>query len=292
MRTIFMAGYDSPLGAAPVRGAVEERMEKLSGRVAVVTGAASGIGLGIARAAAAEGMRLALLDVEEGALDSACRALGGEALGIRADVSDPGSLAAAAERALGRFGRIDVVCNNAGVLASGPLVESSARDWEWLVGVNLLGVAHGVRTFVPHIRAGGEGGHVVNTASIAGLSAIPGLGVYTATKHAVVALSEVLREELAPEGIGVSVLCPGGVRTRIHEAARNRPDALGGPETTRRRDPAGDVGMDPDAVGRRVLRAIRANELYVLTHAEFRASFAARAEAILAAYDRTAREPE
>jgi NAD(P)-dependent dehydrogenase (short-subunit alcohol dehydrogenase family) len=205
-------------------------------------------------------------------------------------VSDPGSLAAAAERVLARFGRIDVLCNNAGVLVNGPLVESSARDWEWLVGVNLLGVAHGVRTFVPHIRAGGEGGHVVNTASIAGLSALPGLGVYTATKHAVVALSEVLREELAPEGIGVSVLCPGGVRTRIHEAARNRPAALGGPDATRPRDPVADAGMDPDAVGRRVLRAIRANELYVLTHPEFRAPFAARAEAILAAYDRSAQE--
>jgi NAD(P)-dependent dehydrogenase (short-subunit alcohol dehydrogenase family) len=288
MRTIFMAGYDSRLAG------VEGRMEKLSGRVAVITGGASGIGLGIARAAAAEGMRLALLDVEHGALDAACRALGGEALGLRADVSDPASLAAAAERVLARFGRIDVVCNNAGVLVDGPLVESTARDWTWLVGVNLLGVAHGVRVFVPHIRAGGEGGHVVNTASIAGLSALTGLGVYTATKHAVVALSEVLREELAPEGIGVSVLCPGGVRTRIHEAARNRPAALGGPEPGAGRaaptDAAVEAGMDPDAVGARVLRAIRANEPYVLTHPEFRGAFAARAEAILAAYDRAARE--
>jgi NAD(P)-dependent dehydrogenase (short-subunit alcohol dehydrogenase family) len=288
MRAIFMAGYDSRLAE------MEERMEKLSGRVAVVTGGASGIGLGIARAAAAEGMRLALLDVEESALDAACRALGGEALGLRADVSDPASLAAAAERVLARFGRIDVVCNNAGVLVSGPLVGSTARDWEWVVGVNLLGVAHGVRVFVPHIRAGGEGGHVVNTASVVGLSGMPGLGVYTATKYAVVALSEVLREELAPEGIGVSVLCPGGVRTRIHEAARNRPAMLGGPEAAPARraatDAAVETGMDPDAVGRRVLRAIRANEPYVLTHPEFRAPFAARAETILGAFDRAARE--
>jgi short-subunit dehydrogenase len=156
--------------------------------------------------------------------------------------------------------------------------------------VNLLGVAHGIRVFVPHIRAHGEGGHVVNTASIAGLSALPGLGIYTATKHAVVALSEVLREELAPEGIGVSVLCPGGVRTRIHEAGRNRPAVLGGPDASA--SPAAptdaliEAGMDPRAVGERVLRAIRANELYVLTHPEFRAAFAARAAAILAAYDR------
>jgi NAD(P)-dependent dehydrogenase (short-subunit alcohol dehydrogenase family) len=289
MRAIFMAGYDSRLAG------VEERMEKLSGRIAVVTGGASGIGLGIARAAASEGMRVALLDVEERALDAACAALGGEALGIRTDVSDPASLSAAAERVLARFGRVDVLCNNAGVLVSGPLVESKPRDWEWVVGVNLLGVAHGVRAFVPHIRAGGEGGHVVNTASVVGLAGMPGLGVYTATKYAVVALSEVLREELAPEGIGVSVLCPGGVRTRIHDAARNRPAVLGGPEAAPRRtatDVAVETGMDPDAVGRRVVRAIRANEPYVLTHPEFRAPFAARAEAILGAFDRAARENE
>jgi NAD(P)-dependent dehydrogenase (short-subunit alcohol dehydrogenase family) len=269
-------------------------MEKLSGRVAVITGGASGIGLGIARAAAAEGMRLALLDVEQGALDAACRSLGGEPLALRADVSDPASLAAAAERVLARFGRIDVVCNNAGVLVSGSLANSTPRDWEWVVGVNLLGVANGVRIFVPHLRASGEGGHVVNTASVAGLTGMPGLGVYTATKYAVVALSEVLREELAPEGIGVSVLCPGGVKTRIHDASRNRPAMLGGPEAPGPRfaatGAAVETGMDPDAVGRRVLRAIRTNELYVMTHPEFRGAFAARAEAILAAYDRAARE--
>lgn len=268
-------------------------MEKLAGRVAVITGGASGIGLGIARAAAAAGMKLALLDVEEAALEDARRSLGADALALRADVSDPATLAAAAERVLARFGRIDVVCNNAGVLVQGPLAESRSRDWEWLVGVNLLGVAHGVRVFVPHLRAHGEGGHVVNTASIAGLTALPELGIYSATKYAVVALSEALREELAPEGIGVSVLCPGGVRTRIHEAGRNRPAVLGGPDAgagRRATDTAVETGMDPLAVGERVLRAIRANELYVLTHPEFRAAFAARAEAILAAYDRAAQE--
>ena len=269
-------------------------MEKFAGRVAVITGGASGIGLGIARAAAAAGMRVALLDIEETALDEAKRALaaGGALFTVRADVSDPASLAAAAEHVLARFGRIDVICNNAGVLAQGPLADSTGRDWEWLVGVNLLGVVHGMRVFVPHLRAHGEGGHVVNTASVAGLSALPGLGIYTVTKHAVVALSEVLREELAPEGIGVSVLCPGGVRTRIHEAGRNRPAVLGGPDAAHAAPAEAIVqdGMDPVAVGERVLRAIRDNELYVLTHPEFRALFAARAEAILAAYDRAAKE--
>jgi NAD(P)-dependent dehydrogenase (short-subunit alcohol dehydrogenase family) len=284
-----MAEYDSR--SLPRGGS----MEKLAGRVAVVTGGASGIGLGIARAAVAEGMRVALLDIEDAALDGARRSLGADAIALRADVSDPATLAAAAEQVLARFGRIDVICNNAGVLTQGRLAESRIRDWEWLVGVNLLGVVHGIRVFVPHLRAHGEGGHVVNTASVAGLSALPGgLGIYTATKHAVVALSEVLHEELAPEGIGVSVLCPGGVRTRIFEAGRNRPEVLGGPDADALRAAAAngvaEMGMDPLAVGERVLRAIRANELYVLTHPEFRAAFAARAEAILAAYDRAAKE--
>jgi NAD(P)-dependent dehydrogenase (short-subunit alcohol dehydrogenase family) len=270
-------------------------MEKLTGRVAVITGGASGIGLGIARAAAGAGMQVALLDVEEAALERAKQSLvaaGAAVFAVRADVTDPASLALAAEHVLTRFGRIDVACNNAGVITQGPLADTSARDWEWLVSVNLLGVAHGVRIFVPHIRAHGEGGHVVNTASIAGLSALPGLGIYTVTKHAVVALSEVLREELAPEGIGVSVLCPGGVKTRIHEAGRNRPAVLGGPDASHAL-PAESIeqaGMEPDLVGAHVLRAIRANDLYVLTHPEFRPLFEARAEGILAAYDRSAKE--
>jgi NAD(P)-dependent dehydrogenase (short-subunit alcohol dehydrogenase family) len=273
-------------------------MEKLEGRVAVITGGASGIGLGIARAFASAGVRLALLDVEEAALAAASEGLargGAEVIGVRADVSDPASLEAAAESVLARFGRIHVLCNNAGVLTHGPLADSTARDWSWLVGVNLLGVGNGIRSFVPHLRGHGEGGHVVNTASVAGLLALPGLGIYAATKFAVLAISETLREELAPEGIGVSVLCPGGVRTRIHEAARNRPAALGGPDASAGRADATDAsvesGMDPDRVGRCVLRAVERNELYVLTHPEFRAPFAARTQAILEAFERAAAEP-
>jgi NAD(P)-dependent dehydrogenase (short-subunit alcohol dehydrogenase family) len=272
-------------------------MEKLAGRVAVVTGGASGIGLGIAQACAGAGMKLALLDVEAGALEKARAELprGAEAIAVRADVSDPASLEAAAEQVMGRFGRVDLLCNNAGVLVHGPLVESAARDWSWLVGVNLLGVAHGLRVFVPRIRAHGEGGHVVNSASIAGLTAIPGLGIYSATKFAVVALSETLREELAPDGIGVSVLCPGGVRTRIHEAERNRPGGPGPPPARVPGEPevgsVVDTGMDPARVGEIVLRAVERNDLYVLTHPEFRAGFEERARAILAAFERAAAAP-
>jgi NAD(P)-dependent dehydrogenase (short-subunit alcohol dehydrogenase family) len=273
-------------------------MEKLAGRVAVITGGASGIGLGIARAFAGAGARLALLDVEERVLAAAGNALaqgGAEVIGVRADVADPASLEAAAERVLARFGRIDVLCNNAGVLTHGPLVESQPNDWSWLVGVNLLGVGNGIRTFVPRIRAHGEGGHVVNTASVAGLVALPGLGIYGATKFAVMALSETLRAELAPEGIGVSVLCPGGVRTRIHEAARNRPAAFGGADAAAGRAAASDAaieaGMDPDRVGACMVRAVRRNDLYALTHPEFRAAFAEHMQTILDAFDRAAAEP-
>ena len=266
-------------------------MESLAGRVAVITGGASGIGLGIARACAGAGARRALLDVEPGALAEASDALakgGTEVIGLRADVSDPDSLEAAAEEVLERFGKIHVLCNNAGVLVQGPLAESSARDWSWLVGVNLLGVAHGIRVFVPRIRAQREGGHVVNTSSVAGLLALPGLGIYGATKFAVLAISETLRAELAPEGIGVSVLCPGGVRTRNHEAERNRPTSFGGPQplgsgpTTA---DAIDAGMQPDRVGACVLRGVLANDAYILTHPEFRAPFEARMRGVLAAFE-------
>jgi NAD(P)-dependent dehydrogenase (short-subunit alcohol dehydrogenase family) len=272
-------------------------MEQLEGRVAVITGGANGIGLGIARAFAAAGARLALFDVEEGALEAAQLDLAGrgaDVIGVRADVSDPASMDAAARQVEERFGRVHVLCNNAGVLVQRPLAESSSADWRWLVGVNLFGVVNGLERFLPGMRAHGEGGHVVNTSSVAGLLALPGLGVYSATKFAVLALSETLRAELAPEGIGVSVLCPGGVRTRIHEAGRNRPDALGGPDAAAGRSPATDsavvTGMDPDRVGECVVRAVQRDELYVLTHPEFREAVAGRAQGLLDAFDRSASE--
>ncbi|MEN8162250.1 MAG: SDR family NAD(P)-dependent oxidoreductase [Myxococcota bacterium] len=273
-------------------------MEQLEGRVAVITGGASGIGLGMARAFAGAGARLALLDVEKGALASAEKELGGrgaQVIAVRTDVSEPASVDAAAREIEAHYGRVHVLCNNAGVLLQRPLAECSAADWRWLLGVNLMGVVHGLERFLPGMRAHGEGGHVVNTASVAGLLALPGLGVYTATKFAVVALSETLRVELAPEGVGVSVLCPGGVRTRIHEAGRNRPDALGGPEPAAARsaatDAAVETGMDPDRVGACVLRAVQRNDLYVLTHPEFREAVAGRTQGLLDAFDRAASEP-
>jgi NAD(P)-dependent dehydrogenase (short-subunit alcohol dehydrogenase family) len=272
-------------------------MKDLRDKVAVVTGGASGIGLGIAKALARAGARIALLDLEERALapaEASVRDVGGDVVGIPADVSSRYSLDAAAQRVLESYGRVDVLCNNAGVVVLGPLSEATAEDWRWVMGVNLMGAVNGVAAFLPHIRAQG-GGHIVNTASTQGLSAAPGLGVYTASKYAVVAYSETLRLELAPEQIGVTVLCPGVVNTKILEAARNRPPELAAGASAAPSPmldvlrPAVAQGLDPGRVGELVLRGIQQDAAYVVTHPESRAAFTARARAIDAAYDELAR---
>ncbi|MDE2696762.1 MAG: SDR family NAD(P)-dependent oxidoreductase [Chloroflexota bacterium] len=274
-------------------------MEQLEGRVAVITGGGSGIGEGLAHACHAAGMRVALGDVEE---DQAARVandvreLGGDAIAVHADVSSPESLDELAARAYEAFDAVHLLCNNAGVLTVSPLVETPETDWEWTLGVNLMGPIHGVRAFVPRMREQpGDEGHIVNTGSVAGTFAIRGMpiGVYTASKYAVVGYSEMLRMELAPEGIGVSVLCPGGVATRIQEAGRNRPDALGGPIeqapelAERRRERAADrpPPMEPREVGERVLDGVRANRLYIFTHADQRGPVEDRYHDMMAAYD-------
>ena len=272
-------------------------MKELTDKVAVVTGGASGIGLGMAKALARAGVRIALLDLEERALapaEASVRDVGGDVVGIPADVSSRYSLDAAAQRVIENYGRVDILCNNAGVVVLGPLAEASAEDWRWVMGVNLMGAVNGVGAFLPHIRAQG-GGHIVNTASTQGLSAAPGLGVYTASKYAVVAYSETLRLELAPEHIGVSVLCPGVVNTKILEAARNRPPELAagaGPAANPMLDvlrPAVAQGLDPNRVGELVLRGIQQDAPYIVTHADTRAAFTARAQAIEGAYDELGR---
>jgi NAD(P)-dependent dehydrogenase (short-subunit alcohol dehydrogenase family) len=180
------------------------------------------------------------------------------------------------------------------VVVLGALAEASAEDWRWVMGVNLMGAVNGVAAFLPHIRAQG-GGHIVNTASTQGLSAAPGLGVYTASKYAVVAYSETLRMELAPEQVGVSVLCPGVVNTKILEAARNRPAELASGSSAPPAalldvlKPAVAQGLDPGRVGELVLRGIREDAAYIVTHADTRAAFTARAKAIEEAYDTLAR---
>src|ERR1700733_2921273 len=203
-------------------------MENLRDKVAVITGGASGIGKAVAVRTAAEGMKLVLADIEEPALEATASALtaeGADVLAVVTDVSDASSVQALRDRALQHFGAVHLVHNNAGVGVGGPIWEVTEEEWRWILGVNLWGVVHGISAFVPVLLEQGEG-HVVNTASIAGLSSTPGLGPYTATKHAVVAISESLFKDLRAAGapIGVSVLCPGFVQTGIAQSDRNRPD--------------------------------------------------------------------
>ncbi|MGE4606648.1 MAG: SDR family NAD(P)-dependent oxidoreductase [Myxococcota bacterium] len=255
-------------------------MENLSGRVAVVTGAASGIGRGMAEAFIAEGMKVVLADVERSALDATTQQLssqGAEIVGVECDVSKAESVDALASAALDAFGAVHVVCNNAGVAGggAGPSWEHPLDDWDWVLGVNLMGVVHGIRSFVPILLEQGDGGHIMNTASIAGLS--HGGGSYGVSKHAVVALSESLFAELAQLGpkIGVSVLCPGWVNTRIIESERNRPEAPRevpgeqAPQAEAMRKIVTDLiqgGLDPREVGNIVVEAIRVRRFYVFTH--------------------------
>ena len=275
-------------------------MQELSGKGAFVTGAASGIGLGMARRFVAEGMRVALVDVEERPLQNAVRELeaaGGRVVGIVCDVSKFESVEAAAGRAASELGSLHLACNNAGVLLMGSLDQRSHADWDWVLSVNLKGVINGIQAFVPRLLEQGDSAHIVNTASLSGLVALPGLGVYTTSKYAVVGLSESLRADLAPHGIGVSVLCPGGVRSRIVESERNRPPELGGASAPPPEALAGltsaskavESMMEPSAVAEAVLDAVRADELYIVTHAEWKGMIQQRFDQILAAFDAAAR---
>ena len=253
-------------------------MEDLRGKVAVITGGASGIGRAVAERAAAEGMQVVLGDIEEGALARAVDDLttaGAEAVGVVTDVADRGSVEALRDRALDRFGAVHLVHNNAGIGLGGPIWEVTEEDWRWILGVNLWGVIHGVATFTPLLIEQGEG-HIVNTASIAGLIVAPFLGPYNATKQAVVAISETLFKDLqavaAP--VGVSVVCPGFVQTRIAESDRNRPDWAPDHDTAGAAEVQGvvqnlvDGGIAPDIVADRVIDAVRTNTFYILTHPE------------------------
>jgi NAD(P)-dependent dehydrogenase (short-subunit alcohol dehydrogenase family) len=266
-------------------------VDRLTGRVAVITGGASGIGRAVADRVAADGMKIVLGDIEEGPLKEAVDDLtsrGAEALGVVTDVSDAASVRALRDRALDRFGAVHLVHNNAGIGLGGPIWEVTEEDWRWIMGVNLWGVIHGVATFVPVLLEQGEG-HVVNTASIAGLIAAPFLGPYNATKQAVVAISETLFKDLQAVGapIGVSVLCPGFVRTRIAESERNRPQwapdraAPGSTELRGAVQNMVDGGIAPEAVADQVVDAVRTNTFYILTHPELDGAVTARFDDIL-----------
>lgn len=255
-------------------------MQNFNGKVAVITGGASGIGFALAKQCAGEGMKIVLADVERAALEKAAAELNTdvvEVLAVQTDVSQETAVAELAQKTLDRFGAVHLLFNNAGIGAGGKIWETTVNDWEWSLGVNLWGVIHGIRTFTPIMLQQGDECHIVNTASIAGLIAGPGLGAYKVTKHAVVSLSETLHWELKEQGakIKVSVLCPEFVQTRIWEAERNRPEALRNPKRTLSAAERSDIeglrnvvqnGIPASEVANHVFDAIRNERLYILTH--------------------------
>ena len=283
--------------------AVPTPMREVEGKVAFITGGDSGIGLGIARAFTDAGMKVVITYRTRSHLDEAMKLLQGASERVHAinlDVTDRAAMEKAAAETIQVFGKVHVLVNNAGVAVIGGLSHATYEDWDWAMGVNAGGVFNGVRTFLPRIQAQGEGGQVVSVSSLAGLLGHAPAGIYTASKFAVVGMMEALRAELANANIGVTVFCPGIVNTNIGSSARNRPaGAAAAPAAVDpgfKMDPAmmADMqkamsqshgvppGMDPLDAGRRVLRGVRHNDLYVLTTPEFESEFAARGEAIVA----------
>jgi NAD(P)-dependent dehydrogenase (short-subunit alcohol dehydrogenase family) len=279
------------------------RMDQLEGKIAVVTGGGSGIGLALAHAFAAQGMKVVLADIEKDALDDAAEQIGAQHHGVDVhsvvcDVSDPDAVDRLRDETVATFGTAHVVCNNAGVGGGGQSWEIPLATWRWVLGVNLLGVVHGIHSFVPLMLEQGEG-HVVNTASAAGLLTMPYMGPYAASKHAVVALTEGLAMELELAGgaVGASVLCPMWVKTRIHESERNAPPdvtAFAAPDTGAAAHATPDAaagmrdlvaglvtnGLDPAVVAEQVVGAVKGRRFYVLPHDEVKAGVLARAKRI------------
>ena len=267
-------------------------MDAFKDRVAVITGGAGGIGMALARAFAGRSARLVLADLDEAALGRAVQELtdtGGKAVGVRTDVTKLDSVRALADAAVRHFGAVHIVCNNAGVATFGEIRQSTHRDWEFTMNVNFWGVVHGVETFVPRLIDQGTGGHVVNTASMAGLVGMQWLGIYCASKFAVVGLTEALHRELKPHGIGVSVLCPMIVATNINEnSMRMRPQELRNEREEAVLPSANELKggtIAPEEVARRVVRAIERKDLYILTHPEQRQFLRRRAAKLDAMFE-------
>tara|TARA_Y100000758_G_scaffold300542_1_gene264842 strand:+ start:332 stop:1159 length:828 start_codon:yes stop_codon:yes gene_type:complete len=271
-------------------------MRDLKDKVAVITGGGGGIGRALALAFATEGMHIALADVEEEALATVASEV--TKLGVRCstsviDVTDLESMQAFADKVFDELGGAHIICNNAGVVTMKKAQDMSASDWDWVVGVNLYGVINGIQAFLPKMVEQDAGGHIVNTASIAGLvpEATPGIISYTASKYGVTGLTESMRLDLEQYNIGCSVVCPGGVATRIVEAGRNRPDHYGGPEK-----PNLDVMgsgksvpqemITPETLAQMILHAVQENELYVLSHPETQPAVEERFKELLAAFDK------
>ncbi len=269
-------------------------MQEVEGKTAFVTGGASGIGLGMATAFVAAGMNVVIADLRR---DNIERALNGFGDGgrcervhaIELDVTDRDGFARAADEAERVFGNVHVLCNNAGMGILGPVTLARYDDWDWGLGVLLGGAVNGIQTFLPRLLAHGEGGHIVNTSSMAGVLPIGGAAIYITAKAALIGLSEALRSELAEEGIGVSAFCPGPVQTNIREGGRVRPDRYGDSGYTElehelEERPNSPLWMDPLECGQRVLAGIRRDDLYIFTHREFREGAEERFRAMLASF--------
>ena len=288
-------------------------MKDLEGKVAFVTGGASGMGLAMVRSFLRAGMKVVAADVEEQALARVREEFAGHNgfMALRVDVTDREAMVRAADETERAFGKVHVLCNNAGVAVAGRIDTMTYRDWDWVLGVNLNGVVNGLQTFIERIVRHGEGGHIVNTASMAGQMPVPGLSVYNASKYAVVGISETIRQELAPQGIGVSVLCPGVVATNIFDSGRNRPDemkpadgsdnarlvvAADGGGAAASNDAAQEAqraamlaaALDPATVGDMVVDAIRNDDAYIFTHPELKGIVDMRQAAIAAGFERWA----
>ena len=269
-------------------------MEEVAGKTAFVTGGASGIGLGMSEAFVAAGMNVVIADLRPDHLETALERLAGSERrqnvhAIELDVTDREGLARAADEAERIFGNVHVLCNNAGMGILGPVTLARYDDWDWGLGVLLGGVVNGIQTFLPRLLAHGEGGHMVNTSSMAGVLPIPGAAIYITAKAAVIGLSEALRSELAGEGIGVSAFCPGPVQTNIREGGRTRPGQYSDSGYTELEQeleerPNSPLWMDPRECGERVLAGIRRDDLYIFTHREFREGADERFRAMLASF--------
>jgi NAD(P)-dependent dehydrogenase (short-subunit alcohol dehydrogenase family) len=270
-------------------------LQTLNDQVAVVTGGASGIGLALARAFAAEGAHVVIADIEEAALKEASTLLPDDTLTVRTDVSNIKDVEALAAATVERFGRVDILVNNAGISTFNTIENQTLADWKWVLDVDLWGVIHGVHTFLPIMRAQGTPAHIVNTSSVAGLlSGIPYIGPYAVAKVGVVSLSETLRYEMLMAGaaVGVSVLCPSGVNTSVMEAERNRPAATGSEKRTEdaeamrlqiRAGFTGPEGKEPEEVASMVVDAIKNDRFWVITHNDLRSTIEGRFAEISAA---------
>lgn len=295
---------------AEARGEIATPMSMVEGKVAFITGGSSGIGLGIARAFADAGMKVVFSYRTDAHLNEAMHYLPHSAdriHAIKVDVTDRIGMQAAAEETVQKFGKVHVLVNNAGVVVAKPVSESTYEDWDWLMAINLDGVFNGIRAFLPHIQAHGEGGHVIATSSIMGLFVVKNGGLYSASKFGVVGLMEALRFEMLVTNIGVSVFCPGNVWGNIHDSSRNRPSSSATDDVNAQSEEQKaeaqkarvklksenyEVGMDPLVAGQLVLRGMQNNDLYILSHPELGRRIKERNEAIEASHPSDLRAPE